>query len=84
MNIETNELFDCNQMTPEEIEKKMNELTEVPEELQHAANVKLNGEKSAIVSKTSGGKLSKFAAKERLRKKKLNRKTQKKNRKINR
>lgn len=71
-------------MTPEEIEKKMNELTEVPEELQHAANVKLNGEKSAIVSKTSGGKLSKFAAKERLRKKKLNRKTQKKNRKINR
>lgn len=84
MNIETNELFDGNQMTPEEIEKKMNELTEVPEELQHAANVKLNGEKSAIVSKTSGGKLSKFAAKERLRKKKLNRKTQKKNRKINR
>jgi hypothetical protein len=84
MNTNTNELFDVNQMTEKEINSQMHKLTEVPEELQHAANVKLNGEKSAIVSKTSGGKLSKFAAKERLRKKKLNRKNQKKNRKINR
>ncbi len=37
----------------------------LPIELQHAAKVKLNGNKSAFVSKSSGGKLSKFARKRR-------------------
>lgn len=38
---------------------------EVPEELNQAAKAKLKGENEAYVSKTSGGKLSKWAAQQR-------------------
>ena len=37
----------------------------VPDELVHAAKVKLSGKKEAMVSLTSGGKLSKWAAEQR-------------------
>lgn len=65
MNPNTNELVD-----PEELEKlvkqtKAEGFEPIPEELEHAAKVKLKGKPSAIVSKTSGGKLSKWAASKR-------------------
>ena len=50
---------------------------EVPEELEQAAKKKLAGQKEAMVSLTSGGKLSKWAAGER----KKERETAKKNKK---
>jgi len=46
----------------------------LPENLQEAARRKLNGRDSAFVSKTSGGKLSKFAAGKRKAKRKKARK----------
>jgi len=45
----------------------------LPNELQEAATRKLNGKASAFVSKTSGGKLSKFAASRRKARKAANR-----------
>ncbi len=47
---------------------KLEEYEEVPEDLNHAARVALQGKESIFVSKTSGGKLSKYAAKRRRRK----------------
>ena len=52
----------------------------VPLHLQNAAKKKLNGRNSAFVSKDSGGKLSKWAAQERKKK----RQAQKASRKANR
>jgi len=57
--------------------------TEVPSHLQNAARRKLKGKKKAMVSLTSGGVLSKFAAEQR-KKKKAQRKTAKKSRQANR
>lgn len=47
-----------------------NQYTPVPEHLQKAAETKLAGKDEAIVSLTSGGKLSRWAAQERKKKKK--------------
>lgn len=84
MNTQTNELYDLSKHTPAEIEKLMAEagdnLVEVPEELQHAANVKLAGKKYARVSLHSNGKLSTFARKKRKAKRKLTSKSRKANR----
>ena len=41
---------------------------EVPEELSHAAKCKLNGKRKAMVSLTSGGKLSRWASSRRKKK----------------
>jgi DUF1009 family protein len=43
----------------------------IPEDLRRAANKKLSGQKEATVSLTSGGKLSKWASKQRKAKRKM-------------
>jgi hypothetical protein len=52
----------------------------IPNELRHAAEVKLAGRDKAMVSLTSGGKLSKFAAKNRKDKRMMQRQSRRKNR----
>jgi hypothetical protein len=52
----------------------------VPNELQGAAEKKLAGKDEAFVSLTSGGKLSKWAAKQRKHKRKIARASKKRNR----
>lgn len=54
--------------------------TEVPKELETAAKKKLAGKDEAYVSLTSGGKLSKWAAKERKGKRKMQKESRRKNR----
>lgn len=54
--------------------------TPVPQELEHAAERKLGGADSAVVSKTSGGKLSRWAAKQRKAKRKAQRKARRRQR----
>lgn len=60
MNPDTNELrlFDKNEVLPKGF-------ISIPEGLRKAARLKLGKNRSATVSKTSGGKLSKWAAKKR-------------------
>lgn len=65
MNVDTNELIA--QMT-KKAEKEEFEL--LPQDLQHAAKTVLKGRPRATVSRTSGGKLSKYAAKRRKQKRK--------------
>ena len=76
MNTQTNEVF-----APEWIEKLIDDAKipvetaeealahlgaqELPEELEHAAKAKLAGRDRATVSRTSGGRLSRFAADQR-------------------
>ena len=63
MNPDTNELRSFNL---EEYAKAMKEGFEpIPNSLERAASLKLGKNKSVFVSKTSGGKLSKWAAKKR-------------------
>lgn len=52
---------------------EVNRFTPVPDELNHAADRKLGGKDRAVVSKTSGGKLSRWAAKQRKAKRKAQR-----------
>ena len=52
----------------------------LPKKLQHAAKLKLNGRKSAVVSRGSGGKLSKHAAKLRKQRRRRERAARKKKR----
>ena len=69
MNCDTGELRRMANLEDEsEAFKEM--FTRVPEELEEASKRKLNGSNRAFVSLTSGGKLSKFAAKERKKKRK--------------
>ena len=60
----------------EEVEK----YKQVPEELESAAKKKLAGKDEAFVSLTSGGKLSKWAAKQRKEKAKMQKQSRRKNR----
>ncbi|KKN01523.1 hypothetical protein LCGC14_1126910 [marine sediment metagenome] len=68
MQVETNHLISGDEM--EKLSKFIedHEYEQLPEELQLAASLKLKGKDSAFISKTSGGKLSKYAAKRRRRK----------------
>ena len=77
MNVDTNELI--NAKTFEEL-KKIKTFEPIPDELEHAAKVKLAGRSSAIISKISGGKLSQWAAKQRKIKRKAQKIARKKNR----
>ena len=52
----------------------------VPDDLREAATKKLNGQDDAIVSKFSGGKLSKWAAKQRKSKRNSVKQSRKRNR----
>lgn len=53
---------------------------EVPKELRHSAELTLKGLDSVIVSRTSGGKLSKWAAQRRKARNKMARESRKRNR----
>lgn len=64
MNPDTNELVRLVNIA-ESIGLKKKGFIPVPKSLDHAARVKLGKNKRAIVSKTSGGKLSRWAAKKR-------------------
>lgn len=52
----------------------------IPNHLSRAAQIKLNGEPEAQVSLTSGGQLSKHAAKMRKKKRKMQKKSRRNNR----
>ncbi len=70
MNPDTNELVQF--ATMEELKEAGKEgFIPVPESLEHAALQMLAKKRSVFVSKTSGGKLSKWAAKKRRERKKL-------------
>jgi len=67
--------------------KALDEYIPVPDELNRAAQIKLAGKPEAMVSLTSGGKLSKWAAgqrKERAREKKQKRQMAKESKRRNR
>ncbi len=54
---------------PDKLKEQFEEdYTPVPEHLDKAARLKLKGQREAYVSKTSGGKLSKWAAQDRKKK----------------
>jgi hypothetical protein len=64
MNVNTNEIVDTSKYDELQLKKLMDDgFIPVPLELQLAAQLKLKGEPSAMVSKTSGGKLSEWAKK---------------------
>ena len=63
-----------------EIEHEANGYVPVPPELNRAAKRKLAGKDEAYVSLTSGGELSKWAAKQRKAKRKIAAESRKKNR----
>jgi len=64
MHCETNHLISLKTM--DEVISAMDSGYEpIPDHLQHAARRTLNGEESVTISKTSGGKLSRFAAAKR-------------------
>jgi aspartyl aminopeptidase len=82
MNPDTNHLKSLNDVTNEMKEQLEGEGYEpIPEELNRAAKRKLNGNNEAYVSRNSGGKLSKWAAKKRKQKRKMAKAARKKNRK---
>ena len=62
MNVQDNHLVRDIKQVPKD---KRKDYTELPEELAEAAEKKLDGKDEATVSKTSGGKLSQWAAKQR-------------------
>ena len=68
MNVDSNHLVrDIKKV----VEAERENYTELPEELAEAAEKKLDGKDEATVSKTSGGKLSRWAASERRRLKEI-------------
>ena len=72
MNTDNNHLIDRNKFSDkdaESLEKAFGTFTPVPPELTRAAKLKLAGQKQTIVSRNSGGKLSKWAASQRRNKK---------------
>ena len=79
MQVDTNELVDINKLAIENNlsyddmrDKLANEGFEaVPDDLADASIKKLNGESKIMVSKTSGGKLSKWCASRRKEKRKI-------------
>ena len=64
MNPDTNELRNIETFEEERAAIKEGFIS-LPKKFERAAKLKLNGRKRAIVSKTSGGKLSKWAVKKR-------------------
>lgn len=81
MNPDTGHLVALDGKTEKEIlTLKRDGYEPVPKRLSRAAIRKLNGKNEAQVSLTSGGKLSKFAAQKRKRKRKAQNKSRKANR----
>jgi hypothetical protein len=64
MNTDTNDLYDLNQLQPEEIRKLLQtaNVFKVPDELQKSAERHLKGEKYVKVPVTSRSSLAKWAA----------------------
>ncbi len=60
--------------------KNLQNYEPVPKELQTAAKMKLGGKDEAMVSLTSGGKLSRWASKKRKEKRKMAKQSRKQNR----
>ena len=82
MDPNTNGLIDLSDLTEDQKQEffdRMKNYEAIPEYLNMAAKKKLGKERYAEVSKTSGGKLSKWAARRRKK-----RKMQKESRKLNR
>ncbi len=79
MNTDTNELVDGNTLKELFTEEAKN-FEPVPPWLDRAAKQALAGKSRTFVSKTSGGKLSKWAAKKRKAKRKAQKAARKKNR----
>ena len=72
MNTNTNHLVDISAFTEEQKTKLAEQGYEpIPDELDHASRVALRGKRDAYISKTSGGKLSRWAKKKREKRKKL-------------
>ena len=79
MNTDKNHLMDTSELTEDKLKSLLdNGYEEIPKELSRAAKRKLNGKKEAYVSFTSGGKLSRFAARKRKAKRKLQKTSRKK------
>jgi hypothetical protein len=78
MNVDTNHLIQLQEQKLKEYQDKGYE--EIPPELYAAAQQKLAGRSEVYVSKTSGGKLSKWAADKRKAKRKMAKQSRKRNR----
>ena len=59
---------DAIQEVVEKMNKHLDQYEQLPDSLQHAAKVALKDKTDVFISRTSGGKLSKYAAKRRRRK----------------
>jgi len=76
MQVDTNHLVDFNKLDEAEIEAKRRDgYEQVPEHLNRAARRALAGRDDVHISKTSGGQLSKYAAKRRKEKRRLAKKS---------
>jgi len=71
MNTDTGHLVDMNFDEMKRLYEKNTDYEPVPKNLRHAAGRKLNGKKEAMVSLTSGGKLSRWAASKRKKKRQM-------------
>ena len=78
MNVDTNHLVALQNMERDLLRARGYE--QLPDELEPAAKAVLRGRSEAYVSRTSGGKLSKYAAKRRKEKRKQARAARKRNR----
>ena len=80
MNVNTGHLI-TSEMFQAMQEFQREEYTPVPKELHSSADKKLAGKSEAVVSLTSGGRLSKWASKQRKNKSKVVKESRKRNRK---
>jgi len=78
MNVDTNYLVALQNMERDLLRAR--DYEQLPDELEPAAKAVLRGRNEAYVSRTSGGKLSKYAAKRRKEKRKQARAARKRNR----
>jgi len=78
MNVDTNHLVALQNMERDLLRAR--DYEQLPDELEPAAKAVLRGRNEAYVSRTSGGKLSKYAAKRRKEKRKQARAARKRNR----
>ena len=78
MNVDTNHLVALQERARDLLRAR--DYEQLPDELEPAAKAVLRGRNEAYVSRTSGGKLSKYAAKRRKEKRKQARAARKRNR----
>ena len=78
MNVDTNHLVALQERARDLLRTR--DYEQLPDELEPAAKAVLRGRNEAYVSRTSGGKLSKYAARKRKEKRKQARAARKRNR----